>query len=222
MLRRGLALAQANDARGETLGRRLARAAAFDHARQTWGGGTALSPPASRPGIDLAAWARRHIEAQVDQGRLQTIARELAGVRLGIRAELCPPDALLDATDRRMCAAMQPPRRLDQIGAIARAPRFRLVAFVHFLRQVGALELSGVAAPAPAPMWPAEARARQVLGVGKAATRDDIKRAYRRLCRALHPDLRSDVAPDHRRALEHKLSAVTAAYRQIVGARPAF
>ncbi|HET6611360.1 MAG TPA: J domain-containing protein [Kofleriaceae bacterium] len=221
VLRRGVALAGTSDSARISLGRRLARAAAFDHARHSWGGGEALSPPAMRAGVELAGWARRHIEAQVDQGRASAIIRELAGVRLGIRAELCPPAALCDATDLRICAAMTSPRRLDQIAAAARAPRFRLAAFVHFLRRVGALELCGVAAPAPSPMWPAEIRARRILGVQEGASRDDIKRAYRKLCRALHPDLRGEMPPAPRRDLEHKLSVVTAAYRQLVGARPA-
>ena len=57
----------------------------------------------------------------------------------------------VDESDRRMLAAMAQPRRLDQIWPLARTPRFRLLAFLHFLRTVGALSLVGVAADDSAP-----------------------------------------------------------------------
>jgi hypothetical protein len=43
-------------------------------------------------------------------------------------------------------------------------------------------------APAPAAPRPAEAEARAILGVGLAATPDEIRAAYRRKIAAAHPD----------------------------------
>jgi DnaJ-class molecular chaperone len=47
----------------------------------------------------------------------------------------------------------------------------------------------------------------KILGVGKNATQDDIKKAYRKLAKELHPDLHPDDAAKHER-----FKAVSAAY----------
>jgi DnaJ-domain-containing protein 1 len=119
---------------------------------------------------------------------------------------------------------MAQPRRLDQIWPLARTPRFRLLAFVHFLRAVGALEVAGVAAdpraPAPAARAPDPRRvaALRTLGIADAADLDDVKRAYRRLARALHPDLQPDADAERRRMLERRFAEVTAAYEALAPA----
>src|SRR4029077_479789 len=48
-----------------------------------------------------------------------------------------------------------------------------------------------------------------VLGVGRDASDDDIKRAYRRLARELHPDVNAD--PE----AERRFKEVTAAYQTL-------
>src|SRR4029079_11950452 len=65
--------------------------------------------------------------------------RDLEGCRLALRAELAPEPA--DDADRRMLAAMTQPRRLDQIWPLARTPRYRMLAFLHLLRSLGALDI---------------------------------------------------------------------------------
>ncbi|HSG53937.1 MAG TPA: DnaJ domain-containing protein, partial [Paracoccaceae bacterium] len=47
----------------------------------------------------------------------------------------------------------------------------------------------------------------EVLGLTKAATADDIKKAYRRLVRTSHPDLHPDDA-----GAEARFKAISAAY----------
>jgi len=54
--------------------------------------------------------------------------------------------------------------------------------------------------------------ARQLLGVDDAADAETVKRAYRRLARALHPDLQPDADDQRRRTLERRFAEVTAAY----------
>ncbi|MBX3157909.1 MAG: J domain-containing protein [Deltaproteobacteria bacterium] len=116
---------------------------------------------------------------------------------------------------------MAVPRRLEQIWPLARTPRFRLLAFVHFLRGIDALDLSGIGADFAVsferdhPVDPRRAAALRLLGVDAAADPEALKRAYRRLARALHPDLQPNVDPERRRSLERRFAEVTAAYETL-------
>lgn len=224
ILRRGHLITSELDASGRGAALRLARIASLDGATWSFDGGTAAYPPgaASRT-LALAAWARQHLEAQVDAARADRLVGELAGVRIALRAEHAPDP--VDDTDRRILAAMQQPRRIDQIWPLARTPRFRLIAMLHFLRSVGALTMVGVgvedsgpvrrATPA-APVDPRTAALR-LLGIdGSEVTREVVKRAYRRMARALHPDLQPGIDETRKRELEAKLAQVTAAYEQLV------
>jgi hypothetical protein len=217
VLRRGHLMTAAIDPLGRRAAARLAQIAALPHALASFDGGTAAYPPgAVERQLGLAAWARRHLEAQVDAGMAQRIVAELAGARLAVRAELGPDRQLCDPTDLRILEAMKLPRRLDQIWPLARTPRFRLITFLHFLRSVGALALHGVAAVEHAPVAAPPSDAHRLLGIGAGADREAVKRAYRRLARALHPDLHPDATDERRRALARTLAEVTDAYRRLV------
>ncbi len=221
VLRRGHLITTDVDLTGRHATLRLARLAAIPALIARFDGGTAAYPPGAARQLALVTWVRRHLEAQIDATASQDLVTELAGVRLCLRADagLHEPTAAaifaFDDTDQRILAAMAQPRRLDQIWSLARTPRFRLLTFLHFLRSIGALELSGVGAdsrPNVAPMGHGSDLARRLLGVTDGADRDAIKRAYRRLARALHPDLQPEVDLGRRRELERKLAEVTAAY----------
>jgi DnaJ-domain-containing protein 1 len=220
VLRRGCAVAPAGELARRTLAARLARLAAMDDLALAFEGGVAgVVPPGAAHGVSLAAWARAHLEQQLDGSLAEALVRELAGVRLLLRPELAPEPA--DEADRRMLAAMAQPRRLDQIWPLARTPRFRLLAFLHFLRAVDALEGTGVAAERAAParalsIDPRRLAALRTLGIDGGAEPDDVKRAYRRLARALHPDLQPDADAERRRLLERRFAEVTAAYEALV------
>lgn len=56
----------------------------------------------------------------------------------------------------------------------------------------------------------------RVLGLAPGASADEIKRAYRRLARTVHPDLHPEASPEERRALELQFSEITSAYRALV------
>ena len=223
VLRRGCALERALDGEPSprSVGARLLRLAAHDDLALVFEGGVpGIMPPGAANGVGLAAWARAHLEQQLDGALAEALVRRLAGARLAVRPELAPEPA--DEADRRMLAAMAQPRRLDQIWPLARTPRFRLLAFLHFLRAVGALEVTGVAAErrAPAPRLapagdPHRLAALRTLGIDGTAEPEDIRRAYRRLARALHPDLQPDADAARRRALERRFAEVTAAYEAL-------
>lgn len=219
VLRRGHLMTAEADPQAPRAAARLAGIAALAHARLEFDGGTAAYPPgaSSRP-LYLAGWARAHLERQIDVARARSMANDLAGVRLRLDPRMVPPAALCDATDLRILEVLRAPRRLDQIASLARPPRFRLLAFVHFLRAVGALDLDGVAAPR---LEPGAADLHRLLGIDAGADRIAMKRAFRRMARALHPDLHPQASAARRRDLERKLAEVTDAYRRLAAAAPA-
>jgi len=55
-----------------------------------------------------------------------------------------------------------------------------------------------------------------LLELGEGASPEEVKRAYRRLARALHPDVHPNASPDELRELERRFAAVSAAYRRLV------
>jgi DnaJ domain len=71
------------------------------------------------------------------------------------------------------------------------------------------------AAAPPAPQSK-DASAWRALGLLPGATLADVKRAYRRLARTVHPDLHPDASDDERRSLEIRFMELTDAYRTLV------
>ena len=212
VLRRGAVMCGEGELARRTLIARLARLVSIEKLDVVFAGGVTAYPPGGTNRLFLAGWARTHLEQQLDGSLADVLVRELAGMRLSVRAELAPePES---EADKRMLAAMAQPRRLDQIWPLARMPRFRLLAFLHFLRAVEALEVEGVVAVRPAD--PRRAAAQRLLGVRADADVEEVKRAYRRLARALHPDLQPDVDTERRRTLERRFAEVTAAYEALV------
>jgi DnaJ-domain-containing protein 1 len=217
VVRRGAVVCGDGEVARRHLVTRLARAAAEPQALAGFDADVAACPPGATSAVALDRWARGHLEAQLDAALGERLVAELTGARLALVAELAP---VADGeADRRLVAALAEPRRLDEVWTAARAPRYRLLAFLHFLRGVGALRIDGRAgarASSPAP----DARrlaALRVLGVASDGDVDAIKRAYRRLARALHPDLQPTADAARRRALERQFAEVAAAYDALQG-----
>lgn len=228
VLRRGAAVCSGELARGGLVAR-LARLAGEASIAAAFDAGVTAYPPGALHQLGLASWARGHLEAQLDGARAEALVRELGPIRLRLRPELAPEP--LDEADRRMLAALAVPRRLAEVWPLARAPKFRLLALVHFLCAVDAVELESpsrpasrpasqpaAAGPAPLPFRdPRRIAALAVLGLDAGADADGIKRAYRRLARTLHPDLQPDADAPRRRALERRFTELTAAYEALNG-----
>ena len=99
------------------------------------GGGAGSQP------CHLAKWARAHLEAQLDTGRARRMVEDLAGARLSVVHRMVPDASLCNDIDRRILAAMEPPRRLHEIWPLSRTSRFRLLTFLYFLHAVDALRV---------------------------------------------------------------------------------
>jgi curved DNA-binding protein CbpA len=56
----------------------------------------------------------------------------------------------------------------------------------------------------------------RILGLPPGSDAMEIKRAYKRLARMVHPDLHPGVTAEERRALELRFAEITEAYRSLV------
>jgi hypothetical protein len=73
-----------------------------------------------------------------------------------------------------------------------------------------------VDAPATSASKAADPGPWRTLGLPPGADLGDIKRAYRRLARSVHPDLHPDATDDERRSLQRRFAEITDAYRSLV------
>lgn len=71
-------------------------------------------------------------------------------------------------------------------------------------------------AVAPPPSSSKDESAWRALGLPPGAELAEVKRAYRRLARSVHPDLHPDATDDERRSLEIRFMRLTDAYRTLV------
>jgi DnaJ-domain-containing protein 1 len=171
-------------------------------------------------------------EGQVDDETLRrSLLRALSSQRL--HGEVLVTDfkqaaAVVDAALRRQMTVRL--ERIEQVpdaqvlfrvtvrpprGALTDAP----LAARKFLpgRRRARVRGSGRRTPAAPPVVEAHASsAWKILGVAPGADETEIKRAYRRLARACHPDLHPEATDLERRTLSERFSAVTRAYKSLV------
>jgi len=109
--------------------------------------------------------------------------------------------------------------------------RLRRILKAKVLRAVAGLRLpagDGVEGPAPEaeePPRPApsvderEARYRRVLEVSAGASVEEVRLAYRRLCKEYHPDRFAGAGEEKRAAANELLAEINAAYAYLTGKR---
>lgn len=150
---------------------------------------------------------RLHGEVLVDEFRLSPSVVG-AALRRQMLARLAALEALADARIS-FRVAVRPPR--GALGAHAWVEPLGAGEFLHGRRR--ARERAAPPAPGGDAIGTGPWR---VLGLPEGAQRDEIKRAYRRLARAVHPDLHPGATAEERRALEVRFAAITDAYRALV------
>ena len=132
----------------------------------------------------------------------------LARTRPATRVQLlsAPHVSCIGLDERALVAYLSRPRTLAEIEAARLCGPARAAALLAFLEAVGALSVD-------ADLTRLQALA--LLELGDGASADEVKRAYRRLARTLHPDAHPSAAADELRELERRFADVAAAYRRL-------
>jgi len=148
-----------------------------------------------------AAIIRNVIAADGDAFR----ARAANGARLQLVAQ--PHASCIGADERPLVAMLATPRTLEELERAQVTPAARVARLCAFLEAVGALSVESELSLGSASA---------LLELGEGAHAEAVKRAYRRLARALHPDVHPNASPDELRELERRFAAVSAAYRRLL------
>jgi DnaJ-domain-containing protein 1 len=141
------------------------------------------------------------------------VRQTLAARRFSLK--LAPHASCLDDDERPLVAYLGRPRTLEELDAARLCPRGRADRLLAFLVDVRALDLDpaeeqpGVPAPPGSPL--------AVLELVEGASADEIRRAYRRLARELHPDRHPHATTEERERLARRFDEVHAAYRLLLG-----
>jgi len=153
------------------------------------------------PPFHPAAVIRNVVAADAEAFR----ARVAGGARLQLVTQ--PHQSCIGLDERALVAMLAAPRTLDELERVQPAPPGRAARLCAFLDAVGALSVESELSLASA---------YALLELADGANADEVKRAYRRLARALHPDVHPNASPEELRELERRFAAVSAAYRRLV------
>jgi hypothetical protein len=153
------------------------------------------------PPFHPAAVIRNALAADGDAFR----ARAANGARLQLVSQ--PHPSCIGLDERALVAMLASPRTLEELERAQVTPPVRVARLCAFLEAVGALSVESELSLASA---------YTLLELGDGASAEEVKRAYRRLARALHPDVHPNASADELRELERRFAAVSAAYRRLV------
>jgi hypothetical protein len=128
-----------------------------------------------------------------------------------------PPEAVLQLTqtphtscigidERALVSFLARAHSVAEIVAARPCPFERAVTLLSFLEQMGTLSVSTALS---------RDAAYQLLELAEGATAGEVKKAYWRLARTLHPDAHPRASADERRDLERRFAAVVSAYRRL-------
>ncbi len=166
-----------------------------------------VCPPTLR-GIVLTAWSRTFIDSCATAWELAEIEACVKQQKATLHRHVGPDGATCDIFERnlceRICGGLSPLADIMQP-----ADKQRTLRFLLFLRRIGALEFSMKAMVTPG----------QVLGVSESANTEQIKIAYRKLARHLHPDRHVGAAVEKQKSLQNQFSDVSDAYHKLLNRR---
>src|SRR5262249_17828534 len=128
-----------------------------------------------------AAVIRNAMSADADAFR----ARAANGARLQLVSQ--PHQSCIGLDERPLVAMLASPRTLEELERAQVTLPARVARLCAFLEAVGALSVESELSLASA---------YAVLELGEGAGAEEVKRAYRRLARALHPDVHPNASPD--------------------------
>jgi hypothetical protein len=149
-----------------------------------------------------AAVLRNHYEAALGDAA-GTALRARAGQQR-LKLTIQPHPSALGSDEKRLVALLAVPRtfaELDDARVALPMRTDKLLAFLHAAAALG---------------WDPDPAHFQALGLAPGAPLDEVRRAYKRLARELHPDLNPTAGDDARRALEARFAAVAAAYKALL------
>ena len=173
------------------------RAPAEFHQNATMSAWRTISPFHPAPSI------RNHIEAQHMQ--LDQVRRRVGQQRVAI--SLAPHSSCLGWDEKPLVAFLSQPHTLGEVEQASICPPLRTLRLIGFLDAVGALALYLAVHPLT--------DAYTLLGLIPGATPEQIKSAYRRLARELHPDVHPNASAVERNTLAARFAAIHAAYRRL-------
>lgn len=126
-----------------------------------------------------------------------------------LRLSTAPHVSCLGVDEKPLVSYLASPRTLAELDAANLCPPSRAARLLSFLDAMGVLSVE-VAELLSA------VEAFQRLELPDGSSHEDIKHAYRRLARVLHPDLHPTATPDEHRELERRFAEVSAAYRRLM------
>jgi len=118
-----------------------------------------------------------------------------------------PHTSCIGLDERPLIAMLASPRTLAELDATRVTPPLRVSRLCAFLEAVGALSVESELSLAAA---------YKLLELADGAGAEEVKKAYRRLARELHPDVHPNAPPEKLRELERLFAAVSAAYRRLI------
>jgi hypothetical protein len=152
------------------------------------------------PPFHPAAVVRNHVEA-----RLGAEAGSNSRARAGnqrLRLEFSPHPSCLGRDERPLLTLLGLPRSLTELEEMRLVPMIRIERLCAFLEAVGSIVLG------PSPY--------ELLGLPDGAPHEEVRRAYKRLAREVHPDLHPGANEADRRELASRFAALHEAYRRLL------
>jgi hypothetical protein len=149
-----------------------------------------------------ATTLRNHVDSQ--KRELSELSARIGTGRVQLREPVHPSCIAQD--ERPLLAFLLRPRTLTEIERVALCPPDRAQRLLGFLDTVGALDLMTDGAPSPI----------KVLELAENASAEEVRQAYQRLAKELHPDRHPQATSEELQALARRFAEVSAAYRRLL------